>query len=53
MEEVNWATETLKEAPFWREGMQPEEYDKEREYFIRHYEDYLNDKYTPLWKQAH
>lgn len=38
MEENNdWATETLKEAPFWRDGMTPEEYDEEREYLGKNY----------------
>ena len=51
MEENNWATATLKEAPFWREDMQPEEYDAEMRYFSSHYNDYLAGKYMPLWKQ--
>ena len=50
-EDKNWATPTLKEAPFWREGMTPEEYDVEREYFDEHYEDYTKGNYEPLWKQ--
>lgn len=50
--EKNWATATLKQAPFWRDNMQPEEYDIEREYFYNHYEDYKNGKYVPLWRQA-
>lgn len=36
MEDKDWETPTLKEAPFWREGMTPEEYDEEREYFDVH-----------------
>lgn len=51
MEDKNWATATLKEAPFWREGMTPEEYDEERKYFDEHYEDYTKGNYEPLWKQ--
>ena len=50
-EDKNWATPSLKEAPFWMEGMTPEEYDAEREYFDEHYEDYVKGKYKPLWKQ--
>lgn len=34
----DWATENLKEAPFWVDGMTPEEYDKEREYYLRNYD---------------
>ena len=49
--EEDWATPTLKEAPFWKDGMTPEEYDEEREYFYKHYEDYTNGKYKPLWQQ--
>ena len=52
MEEDNkWATETLKEVPFWREGMTPEEYDIEREYFYSHWGEYTRGQYVPLWKQ--
>ena len=51
MDDNNWATGTLKEVPFWREDMQPEEYDKERAYLIEHWDDYTRGKYTPLWKQ--
>ena len=51
MIEKNWARATLKEVPFWRDDMQPDEYDKEREYFAKHYEDYKNGIYIPLWKQ--
>ena len=28
-----WATLTIKEVPFWRDDMTPEEYDIERTYF--------------------
>ena len=47
----DWATETLKESPFWREGMRPEEYDIEREYLYRNYNLVLDGTYKPLWKQ--
>lgn len=46
-----WATETLREVPFWRDDMTPEEYEIERTYFIEHWDDYTKGKYTPLWKQ--
>lgn len=49
-EDNKWATETLKEVPFWREGMTPEEYDIEREYFYTHWEEYTRGEYTPLWR---
>ena len=47
----DWATETLREVPFWRDDMTPEEYEVERTYFIEHWDDYTKGKYTPLWKQ--
>lgn len=47
----NWATETIMEAPFWRNGMSPEEYDIEREYLGKNYKMYLDGSYVPLWKQ--
>jgi hypothetical protein len=46
-----WATGTLKEVPFWRDGMMPEEYDNERQYFHTHWSDWVNGTYVPLWKQ--
>ena len=47
----DWATGTLKEAPFWREGMRPEEYDIERDYYARNYHLVQQGIYKPLWKQ--
>ena len=47
----DWATPSLKEAPFWREGMSPQEYDTEREYLGRNFHLILEGKYQPLWKQ--
>ena len=32
-----WATENIKEAPFWVDGMTPQEYDREREYYLRNF----------------
>ena len=48
---TEWATETLKGAPFWRDGMTPEEYDLEREYLQRHWEELKDGTYLPIWKQ--
>ena len=48
---ADWANETLKEVPFWRDDMNPEEYEIERYYFISHWDDFKNGKYVPLWKQ--
>ena len=49
--EESWASGTLKEAPFWREGMTPEEYDEENMYLGEHWSDLVNGTYEPLWKQ--
>ena len=46
-----WATITLKEVPFWRDGMTPEEYDKERTYFFENFDSYKTGSYIPLWQQ--
>ena len=52
IQEDNWATPTLKEVPFWRDGMTPDEYDKEREYLARHINLLQEGLYVPLWKQT-
>ena len=49
--EKNWATETLKEVPFWREDMSPEEYEVERMYYYNNWELVESLEYVPLWKQ--
>lgn len=46
-----WATYTLMEAPFWRDGMSAEEYEIERNYLGEHWTDVESGTYTPLWKQ--
>lgn len=47
----DWAIPTLKEVPFWRKGMTPEEYDVGREYLGKNYHLFINMTYEPLWKQ--
>ncbi len=47
----SWASPTLKEVPFWREDMGPEEYDIEREYYAKNWDMVRNGTYIPLWKQ--
>lgn len=49
--EKDWAHPTLKEMPFWREGMTTEEYDTEREYYYKNYDLVREGKYKALWKQ--
>lgn len=51
MMEEDWATPTLKEVPFWRDGMTPEEYEEERTYMIKNWDAVLGCTYVPLWKQ--
>lgn len=50
-DENDWATPTLKEYPFWREGMSSLEYENERIYYYKHFKDVENGTYKPLWKQ--
>ena len=48
----DWATNTMKHNPWWRDNMSPDEYDKEREYYFKNFDSLVkNGKYTPLWKQ--
>lgn len=50
-EDLDWASPTLKEVPFWRDDMTPEEYEEERTYLGQHWDDYKQGVYTPLWQQ--
>ena len=48
----DWATPGMKEYPFWRNDMTIDEFDKEREYYLKNFEQLvLTGKYVPLWKQ--
>lgn len=50
--EYNWATPSMKEFPFWRDDMSPEEFAIERKYYYENYESLVKTgKYAPLWKQ--
>lgn len=49
--EKDWAKPNLKEAPFWRDGMTVEEYEKERKYLAENWDKVQNGTYIPLWKQ--
>ena len=49
--EKDWATPTLKEVPFWRDDMSPEEYEEERTYMIKNWDLVMKCQYVPLWKQ--
>lgn len=39
------------EYPFAREGMTFAEFDEENEYLGKHFQEYLDGNYKPLWKQ--
>lgn len=48
----SWAPPRLREWPFWRLNMGPEEYEIEREYYLKYMFMEPNDgNYMPLWKQ--
>ena len=52
VENKNWAWQSLKEAPFWRDGMTPEEYERESDYYLRNFPTAAQKvNYKPLWKQ--
>lgn len=49
---AKWASPEMMKNPWWRDGMSPEEYDKEREYYIGNFETIVKKGlYIPLWKQ--
>lgn len=47
----DWATETLMEAPFWRNGMAPEEYEMENRYLSKNFYKQKDGNYMLLWMQ--
>lgn len=47
----NWSSPTLREVPFWREGMTQDEYELEREYYAKNFHLLREGGYIPLWKQ--
>lgn len=52
MDNDDWAYPTLKECPWWRDGMTPEEYEIERDYCYKNFDTAEKmTKYVPLWKQ--
>ena len=48
----DWATETLMEAPFWKNGMTPEEYETENRYLSIIFYKQKDGYYMPLWMQV-
>ena len=51
LSEEIWATASMREFIFWRDGMTPEEFEEEQQYYYAHTEDLKKGTYTPLWKQ--
>ena len=47
----NWATPSMKEFVFWKDGMQPEEFEKEYNYYQQCLCEGKMTSYSPLWKQ--
>ena len=47
----DWATPGVKEVPYWKDGMTPEEYEVERTYYYDHLNEVKKGTYAPLWKQ--
>ena len=48
----NWSTPELRKYPWWYDGMTPEEYDREREYYYQNFDKLVKTGlYKPLWKQ--
>lgn len=43
-------TLSMREAPFWRDGMTPEEYEKEQAHLWEMASKKQMDRYEPLWK---
>ena len=44
----DWARGTIKETPFWRDGMSVEEYEEERNYLMEHWRDLRQGTYYPF-----
>lgn len=51
-EDKEWATETLKETPYWRDGMTVDEYEVERKYLYEDFGRIREGTYKPLWVQG-
>lgn len=47
----SWASYTIMEVPFWRNGMTPEEYEEERKHYYTMLGQGKGEEYKPLWQQ--
>lgn len=50
-EKSDWATPSLKEVLWWRNGMTVDEYEEERTYYYEHFEEVRKGTYKPLWNE--
>ncbi|MGI5891242.1 MAG: hypothetical protein ACOX7H_00705 [Bacillota bacterium] len=46
-----WYSPPMMENPFFHPDITPEEYDVERAYFVKHWDNYKRGLYKLLWKQ--
>lgn len=52
MQQTDWSSKGMKEYPFWRDDMSVEEFEIEREYYLKNFENLVQEGlYLPLWKQ--
>ena len=49
MDKYIWATETMKEVPFWHDDITQEEYEAEREHYMQMMSTGRAKEYQPLW----
>lgn len=46
----DWCTPGMREAPYYFEGITPEQYEEERVYLANHIDDYVKGVYKPIYK---
>ena len=52
VDSTSWASLEMKKNPWWHNDMSPEEYDVEREYYVKNFDSLVvNGLYKPLWQQ--
>lgn len=52
MDKSDWASCTFMEAPYWRDGMTPAEYEVERFHFETSYDEYRKGSYKTLLEKS-
>lgn len=48
----DWATPSMKEFIFWRDGMSPEEYERELQHYYTMIGQGKRREYRPLWEST-